>query len=186
MDPDVSYLIKSDSISVGEDKTLLVMYYYHQEHVKTEKGRNHGLRDRTFYRCVCRLDSNTKWNEMAEGLLKEAPAERFLLTSIGLNDRMGIRSDRFWTNSNASRWLKLKIRKRHSLEEFITGRKTKTGLKPGRKLPGAFETDLPYLKEYDHGGLKYSLETPYDFPEGTWLVSTRIAPPRKKPKIIKD
>lgn len=188
MEPNLVSLLKSDSIRIDDEHTMIVMYYYHQEHVVGPRGNRKGLKDKTFYRCACRVDSNENWRKLAEGLTNENPAELFSLPEIGLPDDMHLRSDYTWTRTNARRWLLLRISKKkiHTLDEFIHGRKTTTGLKPGRILKGAFDSNMPYLRAYSFNGVEYSIETPYDFPKGVWLVSTRVAPPRKKPKVITD
>ena len=187
MESDLATLLKSDAVEV-EGKILLVMYYYHREYQEDSNGRKRGLKERNFHRCACRMDTKEGWDSLADSISSEDPAAPFTLDRLGIPSDMRLKGDRIWTRANAAKWLKMKTsgNKIHTLDEFLNGRKTTTGRKKGTRLPGAFETKTPYLRTYEHGGNEYELRSPYDFPVGEWMVSTRVAPPRKIPKVIKD
>ena len=187
MDPDKSTLIKSDVIRTGDDTYLLVLFYYHVEY-NFLNGVNHTIKDKSFYKCVVRHDTLGAWNNLADLIAEDNPAEMFRLSDIGINDNMMLKGKRFFTRHMFSKWLKMKFKghKPHTLDQFLHGHRQTTKRYCRKYTKGAFDTKLPYVKEYTYNDIKYTLERPLEFPLGVWIEGLYIFPPRKKPRIIKD
>ena len=65
-----------------------------------------------------RSDSEDGWNRLL-GDIPGGPAEIFILSSVGIPEDLGVRdSGRTWTNLSAGAWIRARIGKAVSREEF--------------------------------------------------------------------
>lgn len=111
-------LWKSSAIKVDDDHTILMVYYFHTE----RDSNNKFIRDKNFYKCCGKIDTNENWKKLSLDILNNNPASTFHTSSLGIDDDYEVYySRKFQNNADMSRWLNNKIfRKIITKDEFNT------------------------------------------------------------------
>lgn len=157
-------LLKSASINLGEERFMLVLFYY--------KGSSYD-RSKNLYRCCLRIDSKKNWMRIANDLRFENPAEPFNTSMIGLPDSFLLYHHRRYIKSDMARWLRKRFFKFNftTMEKFV-GKAMKT------------ITSHPFLLFYDIDGELVHISDISRIPEGKWFVAKKIPRKKRTNKII--
>lgn len=159
--PTTVSLRKTASVSLGDDRYMIVVYYYRSE--KTDMTKS-------FYRCSLRVDSRENWMKLREGLLRDNPAATFTTDMIGMEDVHSVMWDgRTMNKTDFYRWLGSRFsgNKVRNLDAFL-----KEEFSPLKTVQ--------YLRKYRVGDREVDISEPDLFPEGRWFTATREKKPRKK------
>lgn len=154
------WLWKSATVDLGNNKYMIIMYYYHTD---TED------KSKSFYKCNIRIDSKENWEALRLNILNNNPAEKFKNSMIGLSDDFEIYYARhIFTKADMYKWIGNKFSpvKIQSKDKFFS-----ESFLPSVKFP--------FLRTYNINGQNVDITEIDKIPEGQWFSTFKEKKPRK-------